>query len=370
MMTEKRGSPLSSNSAASKDKDKNVKDANVPGDEDYLAKNKDFTLYQLPLSRQVNRMVDEFMELERHPAQNAKKVNFTTSLKMMEYNRYSNIAANEPTLFPPKPNSPKEEFLYINGNSMKALNLDREFVACQAPVPAGINTFLHTIAKYGVSLVLMVTKEIENGFVKANRYWPDAATKPDSPDFSDDLALWRAPDGPDGPSYYTDQTLQLTYRNFCIQPTSEWRKRQSSPAGKEEAGVHRVRMIQYLGWPDHGVPSSTDSFRSLLRSIEQHSNTAPIIVHCSAGVGRTATLIGSYAGLYRIRRGEFTNGTLKELVIQMRECRFASVQRVEQYMFMYEILMAFMGVDVSQLSKEVTRRAAELQEQLFGGGTR
>ena len=48
--------------------------------------------------------------------------------------------------------------------------------------------------------------------------------------------------------------------------------------------------IQYREWPDHGLPSSASTFRYLLRLVDvYHDKQGPIVVHCSAGIGRTGT---------------------------------------------------------------------------------
>eukprot|EP00796_Vickermania_ingenoplastis_P005145 gene5145-3695_t len=324
--------------------------ATIPTEIKYLEKNTEFTLHKLPLQRQIQVMASEFTELEKKSVE-GMKVNFQTSLNCMQLNRYSNIFANEETLFPPLPTS--GEPLYINGNTMD-LGLDRVFVACQAPVPNGFPFFYETLIKYGITLIIMITKEVESNVLKANPYWPPENTQRDNPfkvkHSLGNYVLWKDADASGTPSYRADKDLQLMYRAFNVQREEEWSK---------NAAAHRVQMIQYVGWPDHGVPASVDSFQRLIQMIGHHSTNAPVMVHCSAGVGRTATLIGCYAGMHRIRRGEFKDGTVKELVWQMRQMRYASVQRVEQYMFIYQTLMHFMGIDVSQLSSEISRRAAE-----------
>lgn len=346
---------------------------------DYLAMNPAFTLHKKPLSEQLNWMNAEFQKLEA-TTQDSRKMDFTTSLSMMPLNRYSNIAANEETIFPPLPRSTKNpladpSFLYINGNTMD-LGQDRQFVASQAPVPPGFQHFFATLIRYRISFIIMVTKEVESDTMKAHPYWPSEDSSESKPQRCGRFSLWR--DTKTTPNYCEDSGLKLVSRSFYIQELtdSESNSRRAggkssimsptaSPSGTTDksfyAGPHKVNLIQYVGWPDHGVPSSVTSFQYLLKKIEAHKESSPILVHCSAGVGRTATLIGCYAGMYRIRRGEFTDKTLAELVAQMRRARFGSIQRVEQYMFMYQTLMNFMGVDTTELSREIAKRAADFQ---------
>lgn len=346
---------------------------------DYLEMNSSFTMQMKPLSEQIQLMNAEYQKLEA-TTQDPRKVNFTTSVAMMELNRYSNIAANEDTIFPPLPKGLKNpqtdpSFLYINGNLMN-LGQDRQFVASQAPIPQGFQHFFATLIRYRISFIIMLTKEIENESMKAHPYWPSENSSESKPQKCGRFALWR--DTQTTPNYIEDKDLKLIFRSFCIQElrdsTCEMMRRvggknvlstTSASCGTGEKGdhppVHKVHLIQYVGWPDHGVPSSANAFQYLLKKIEAHTESTPILVHCSAGVGRTATLIGCYAGMHRIRRGEFTDKTVPELVTQMRRARFGSVQRVEQYMFMYQTLMSFMGIDTTELSKEISKRAADFQ---------
>lgn len=348
-----------------------IQGSESPDYEDYLALNPEFTLHQRPLSQQITQMRSEFNALERSQMERVQppggaapastdRVTFKTSKRMMPFNRYCNIAANDETIFPPltSPES-NDPFLYINGNKME-LNVNRSFVASQAPVPAGIPQFYATLIRYNITLVLMLTREIENGILKANRYWPKASTTSSKRERAGAYSVWA-----DASSYASDDKLQIIYRTFCIQeiqPEGATKPKTTTTTTTTDADqAHRVTVIQYTGWPDHGVPTSMDSFNSLVNSIIKYDGDAPILVHCSAGVGRTATLIGCYAGMYQIQRGLLTNHSIRSLVNEMRMARFGSVQRLEQYMFIYVFLMHSMGIKIDALLDEVMRMSENVQ---------
>ena len=66
-----------------------------------------------------------------------------------------------------------------------------------------------------------------------------------------------------------------------------------------------MQHLQYVGWPDFGAPKTTDSIIALIKTVRNlvaaETATMPvfgqhvkILVHCSAGVGRSGTFIALY----------------------------------------------------------------------------
>lgn len=321
---------------------------------------------------------------------------------------------------------------YINANYMDVgLPKEQVLLASQAPIPEGFPHFYGTLLKYQISLIIMLSKEMEGNFCKADPYWPPKTASFRHPTVVGPYRLWYGLEGEGNKPYETNESLKIIYRHFFIQEEKdyEFNKELLKKKGPEQAhydnvgeknkgekkiappveyrAPHKVELIQYVGWPDHGVPSSSTSFTSLLSRIDRYfygkhlptnmnknssqclpeasccslkgkvgdtfptptcaatatssssspSSFPPILIHCSAGLGRTATLIGCYAAIYRVREGTFSDQTMKEIVTQMRRCRFGSIQRVEQYMFMYQVIMSYMGMDVGDLSGRIAKRS-------------
>lgn len=323
-----------------------------------LERNRQFDLYKQPIPFQLKRMSTEFLALE-HYFHHHSNFKASTSLSMMRLNRYSNILANEDSLFPPLPEDKKGELLYINGNRVK-LDLDKSFVASQAPVVEGFGNFYETLIRYNISLILMLTEVVESDILKASPYWPSPSTSEKKPMRHEKHLLWR--DESVEKNYYLDTSTSLQYTHFHVQRVNVRGEENSfSDNPSEMRSSQRVQLIQYVGWPDFGVPTSLAGFEALLRAIDAYTSSGPILVHCSAGVGRTATLIGCYAGLYSIRRGLFTNNTVLEVVTKLRCSRWGSVQRVEQYFFIYQVLMNSLGLPTKELSEEIYRRIEATQ---------
>jgi protein-tyrosine phosphatase len=192
-------------------------------------------------------------------------------------------------------------------------------VAAQAPVPEGLSAWWNTITLQGTSLILMLTKEVERGMLKADRYWP--ATKDEPLTFGPvEVHLEEQRELPD---------LQLVIRTL--------RATRRGAGGTNSSTI--VTQVQYLGWPDHGIPASAASFHEMIKILEGHPTDAPVIVHCSAGIGRTGTLIGFYAVKKRLESGQLEEQTVFDVVRVMKSSRRGMVQRFDQYYFIYQCLM-------------------------------
>ncbi len=117
----------------------------------------------------------------------------------------------------------------------------------------------------------MTTREVENGTLKCHRYWPDPASQPPM-----QAALLG---GITITHLKTEQHANFAVRRFRLDYKGETRE---------------VTHLAYESWPDHGVPLTTDEFlqfRQAFRSVWDRYPGTPAIAHCSAGVGRTGTLI-------------------------------------------------------------------------------
>eukprot|EP00698_Gefionella_okellyi_P003198 TRINITY_DN12990_c0_g1_i1.p1 TRINITY_DN12990_c0_g1~~TRINITY_DN12990_c0_g1_i1.p1 ORF type:complete len:276 (+),score=33.49 TRINITY_DN12990_c0_g1_i1:40-867(+) len=186
-----------------------------------------------------------------------------------------------------------------------------KYVSAQAPVAASIVDFWRMIWQENIGVVMMLTKEEERQMRKADAYWP---VNP-----GDSIAY--------GPIFVTLESLsrdgETIMRRLRIR---------HAESGEERLVSH----VQYIGWPDFGVPQSVDGFLTLLsvadREIEQVKATGPLLVHCSAGIGRSGTFIAAHEAAAQLRQGISPN--LLALVDTLRSQRRGMVQTREQYLFL------------------------------------
>ncbi|XP_072568765.1 receptor-type tyrosine-protein phosphatase H-like isoform X2 [Paramormyrops kingsleyae] len=205
---------------------------------------------------------------------------------------------------------------YINANYMPGYgNNNRQYIAAQGPLPNTVNDFWRMIWEHDVKGVVMVTNCNEGGKVKCEQYWSEIS-------------------------------LPQTYGNLAVTVTSEhkdidWTQREFSVRNMMTSEVRLVKHFHFTAWPDHGVPSGTSAlmeFRGIVRHhIESCCSLAPTVVHCSAGVGRTGTLIALDVALQQLEMERAVG--LAVFVRKMRLNRPLMVQTESQYIFLHQCIM-------------------------------
>ena len=100
-----------------------------------------------------------------------------------------------------------------------------------------------------------------------------------------------------------------------------------------------VHQLQATAWPDHSVPESPQLILELVSEANMLSPsvTSPLLVHCSAGVGRTGTFIAAHK-LNRDLERCVDSLEVARTVVEMRKCRMKMVQTAEQYVHIYQCL--------------------------------
>ncbi|KAK2820301.1 hypothetical protein Q5P01_023260 [Channa striata] len=204
---------------------------------------------------------------------------------------------------------------YINANYMPGFNSNREYIATQGPLPTTVCDFWRMIWEQRVTGIVMVTNCTEGGRTKCEQYWP----------------AYR------NPCLY-DQ-VEVTVRAEQQEPN--WTLRDFVLKHKNTSDSRAVKHFHFTAWPDHGVPQSTGvliQFRQLVRRhIEREGTGAPTVVHCSAGVGRTGTIIALDVLLQELDKKGAVG--INAFVHKMRLSRPHMVQTESQYVFLHQCIM-------------------------------
>eukprot|EP01090_Pellita_catalonica_P022050 TRINITY_DN8428_c0_g1_i1.p1 TRINITY_DN8428_c0_g1~~TRINITY_DN8428_c0_g1_i1.p1 ORF type:complete len:363 (+),score=61.27 TRINITY_DN8428_c0_g1_i1:82-1170(+) len=240
-------------------------------------------------------------------------------------NRYTNVLPLEATRVHIKgdPEDAAGGEGYINANWVDGLipGTTKTYISCQGPLQDTVEDFWQMVWQTNSNVIAMLTRLIENGRPKCAQYWPA-----------------------DVGNAFTFSNLRVTFvneiekkrtmnREFLLEDLVEGKKR-------------KVMHFQYMDWPDHGLPESSQAFRTVLKNVDlARDNNAPIVVHCSAGIGRTGTFCTVHSILAKLEAQKRDNPGVKpefnilKTVLRMREQRVGMVQTKEQYMFCYKALI-------------------------------
>ncbi|KAL2716531.1 tyrosine-protein phosphatase 10D isoform X1 [Vespula squamosa] len=200
---------------------------------------------------------------------------------------------------------------YINASFIKGYSGEDEYIACQGPKEDTIYDFWRMIDQYEINIIVMLTQLVEKGKVKCHQYYP---------------------------------TIRETfgYENITIRCTSELDFRtytQRTLILQKENTKKTITHLHFKDWPDHDVPEDFDSMINFCQIMRRNigTNKGFVVIHCSAGIGRTGTLIAIDILLQYLRDNRKLDvfGT----VYRLRHHRINMVQRESQYTYIYNCIM-------------------------------
>ncbi|XP_078733038.1 receptor-type tyrosine-protein phosphatase delta isoform X22 [Lampetra fluviatilis] len=227
-------------------------------------------------------------------------------------NRYANVIAYDHSrvILQTQDGVPGSD--YINANYMDGYRKQNAYIATQGPLPETFADFWRMVWEQRSSTIVMMTRLEERCRVKCDQYWPARG--------SETYGLVQVS---------LVDTLELAsyaVRTFTLHKNGSNEKRE-------------VRQFQFTAWPDHGVPEYPTPFLAFLRRVKtcNPSDAGPMVVHCSAGVGRTGCFVVLDATLERLRSERTAD--VYGFVTCLRSQRNYTVQTEEQYVFVHEALL-------------------------------
>ncbi|XP_040895699.1 protein tyrosine phosphatase receptor type Fa isoform X3 [Toxotes jaculatrix] len=227
-------------------------------------------------------------------------------------NRYANVIAYDHSrvILTPVDGVPGSD--YINANYIDGYRKQNAYIATQGPLPETLSDFWRMVWEQRTCTIVMMTRLEEKSRVKCDQYWPSRGTE-------------------------TYGMIQVTVLDTVELATYNVRTFALYKNGSSEK--REVRQFQFMAWPDHGVPEYPTPTLAFLRRVKACNppDAGPMVVHCSAGVGRTGCFIVIEAMLERMKHEKSVD--IYGHVTCMRAQRNYMVQTEDQYIFIHEALL-------------------------------
>ncbi|XP_048257511.1 receptor-type tyrosine-protein phosphatase kappa-like [Haliotis rufescens] len=272
-----------------------------------------------------------------------KKASFETEFQTIPYGaRHPHEAGTKPV------NKAKNRFLalyaydasrvvladgedYINANYIMGYDDIPMYIATQGPKPVSITDFWRMVWQEDVTQIVMLTRLMEMNKKKCERYWPD------------------------GNKSQIYGACKVTNKNVTARSNYTVSTFLVQNSGNERTVTH----YHFTSWPDHGVPSAP-ALVNFWRLVKQGDMArGPMVVHCSAGVGRT----GAFLALDYLMDEAESNHRVNVFmcVSKMRQNRMNMVQTVRQYEFVHDVVL-------EALNCRGTRYTSSEFDKTFGVG--
>ncbi|KAK1897605.1 Receptor-type tyrosine-protein phosphatase C [Dissostichus eleginoides] len=204
---------------------------------------------------------------------------------------------------------------YINASFIDGYKESKKYIAAQGPKEETVSDFWRMVWEQQSSIIVMVTRCEEGNRVKCAQYWPSRDREAE---------------------IFEEFIVKLNSEDHC----PDYTIRHLSLSNKREKNSEReVTHIQFMSWPDHGVPGEPHLLLKLRRRVNAFKNffSGPIVVHCSAGVGRTGTYIGIDAMMECLEAEGRVD--IYGYVVRLRRQRCLMVQVEAQYILIHQALL-------------------------------
>ncbi|CAJ0954674.1 unnamed protein product, partial [Mesorhabditis belari] len=238
----------------------------------------------------------------------------TVFLKNPAKNRYKDVGCLDETRVVLKDNGDND---YIHANYVSTPTSEKRFICCQAPLDSTCVEHWKMIVQERVEVILMLCNLTEKGAKKCADYFP--AEEGHSKTFDK----------------YTIKAVKTSKVKLPCPTTANIRL---TKLVVEENGnrIHSVDHYHWVDWPDRGVPPADLAPIHLLNRVS--GTQSPIVVHCSAGIGRTGSIVLIQYTLESINTGQ-TCENMDTLLLKLRKQRANSVQTDHQYLYVHQVLL-------------------------------
>ncbi|XP_070192180.1 receptor-type tyrosine-protein phosphatase epsilon-like [Littorina saxatilis] len=217
---------------------------------------------------------------------------------------------------------------YINASFVAGVDSPKAYIAAQGPNKNTVPDFWRMVWQEQVTHVVMLTNLKEGKKKKCEQYWPPPGKK-------------------------------IRYGSFHVIGLEAYERAhyvmRTFEVATENGSVRRVTQYHYTMWPDHGIPTTTglvDFWRTVRTSHRQQQPSSSLVVHCSAGVGRTGTFIGLDILMDQLQQQQHID--ICKVVNDMRNDRCNMIQAKSQYCILHEaVFEAYTSQDCRLQNRDV-----------------
>lgn len=201
---------------------------------------------------------------------------------------------------------------YINANFCDGYRKHNAYIATQGPLQETFADFWRMCWEQKTATIVMMTRLEERARIKCDQYWPSRGTET-----------------------YGMMTISITE----TQELATYAIRTFQVCKNESNERREIKQLQFTAWPDHGVPEFPAPFLQFLKRTKSLNppEAGPIVVHCSAGVGRTGCYIVIDSMLERMKHEKMVD--IYGHVTCLRAQRNYMVQTEDQYIFIHDALL-------------------------------
>jgi protein-tyrosine phosphatase len=268
------------------------------------------------LDKGIQGLREEFNELKRYCPPDMSIATFQAHWEAGR-NRYKDVPCQDKLRIILK--WPGQQHDYIHANYVATPISEKRFICTQGPLDCTITDFWHMVIQEETETLIMLCNTKEKGMDKCAQYWPLEEKEVKT---------------------YGDVEVS----NTCIRPLTadepsirlsilsmKWKD-----DGKDK--TREVRHYQWLDWPDRGVPPCRLTAMVLLSFVR--GTKKPIVVHCSAGIGRTGSIVAIEFILERLQSG-LPCEAMDEILKELRSQRPYSIQTDLQYLYVHRVMLFY-----------------------------